>query len=125
MAIENVSANLCKTLALTATLLLTGLPFRAVLSREPIETGSIKNVSALIASDPKNADLYLKRARLQATYLNFPESVADATRSIAIKPTSVAYFTRGQAYREMGALPKAIADLEKGRGKPRKIALAS
>ncbi|MCX5694478.1 MAG: tetratricopeptide repeat protein, partial [Candidatus Omnitrophica bacterium] len=44
---------------------------------------------------------------------NFPQAIADYTKSIEMKPTFEAYTLRGNAYGEQGNFPQAIADFTK------------
>jgi len=66
-----------------------------------------------IGANPKDASLYLERAELHCKYLNLDSAVADASKAIALKPTSSAYMVRGAANSGLGRLDRAEADYEK------------
>ncbi|MBA3858359.1 MAG: hypothetical protein C0507_15750 [Cyanobacteria bacterium PR.3.49] len=66
-----------------------------------------------IEANPKNADLYLKRAELHTKYLNLDSAVADASKAIKLKPSEHAYMVRGFANRGLGRIDRAEADYEK------------
>lgn len=72
----------------------------------------MRAMNSRIADDPKNAKLYFLRAELFRSYLNYDACIADATRSIALKPTNEAYFLRATAQKNIGKTTQAIADYE-------------
>jgi len=56
---------------------------------------SIDEWTALIAKNPKDADAYAQRGQVESQANNLPAAEADLAKSISIKPTSVAYYTKG------------------------------
>jgi tetratricopeptide (TPR) repeat protein len=67
-----------------------------------------------IQLDPTNVDLLMSRARMYARLQQWPETVADCTRAIELKPDlTEAWRIRDDAYRRQGRLDGALADYEK------------
>lgn len=75
-------------------------------------TREMRSMNTRIAAHPNDAKLYYLRSDLFFHYLNYDACIADATRSIALKPTSEAYYLRATAYKNIGKTTKAIADYE-------------
>jgi regulator of sirC expression with transglutaminase-like and TPR domain len=70
-------------------------------------------VSAALRLTPKNAALWLSRARIRARAQNYGLAVDDATEALKLAPKSVeARVVRGSAYRFLDALDLALADLD-------------
>ena len=73
---------------------------------------SIDEWTALIAKNPKDADAYAQRGQVESQANNLPAAEADLAKSISIKPTSVAYYTKGVIERAQKHLLPAITNFE-------------
>lgn len=72
----------------------------------------MRMLSEQIEANPKNPDLYLRRAELHTKYVNLESAVEDASKAIKLKPTEKAYMLRGAANTGLGRLDRAEADYE-------------
>jgi tetratricopeptide (TPR) repeat protein len=64
-----------------------------------------------VVYNPKNAELWLKRAMIRDSLGQNIRAAADYTIALKADPKlAQAYVGRGEAYRRLGALPQAIAD---------------
>lgn len=76
--------------------------------------GAVKDYSAAIAQDPKDADSYVNRGIAYNELGQNQQAIADYTKALEIKPDQVlAYYNRANAYHQLNQYKEAIADYSK------------
>jgi len=75
--------------------------------------GAITNYSQALQINPKNAQIYFKRAEIHHHLGNFQDAINDYSRAIYINPKDAySYNNRGIIYEEFGYIAYAINDYE-------------
>jgi tetratricopeptide (TPR) repeat protein len=82
-------------------------PVRDKARIEPIEAA----FAQLIAKDPLDETGYLGRAAFRAAILDRAGALADYDKAITISPSTTAYFSRANLYRQMGKPDQALEDV--------------
>jgi tetratricopeptide (TPR) repeat protein len=76
--------------------------------------GAVKDYSAAIAQDPKDANSYVNRGIAYNELGQNQQAIADYNKSLALKPDQVlAYYNRANAYHQLKQYKEAIADYSK------------